>query len=78
MKQKFYDIEKNTEVSLGVKHFFPRSVVPFVAENEKIVPSPLSHIIGQFHELIPLRHPHLCEYIELIKGKHGENIFLNL
>lgn len=70
-KQRFYNLEQNTDLCLGVKHLFPRAVVPFVAENERVVPSPASHIMGQFHELVPLHHSHLCEYIDLIKGKHG-------
>ena len=68
-----FNLVQSTDLCLGVKHFFPRAVVPFVVDNEKLTPSPASIITGQFQELKALRHKHLCEYVELIRGKHGMN-----
>jgi hypothetical protein len=34
--------------------------------------SAASRIIGKFQLLKYLNHPNLCEYVEVVKGRHGE------
>ena len=29
-------------------------------------------ILGKFQQMKALDHPHLCHYVELVRGKHGE------
>ena len=33
-------------------------------------------ILGKFQQMKALDHPHLCRYVELVRGKHGEIINL--
>jgi hypothetical protein len=74
MRGQLHDLAQNAQLNLGVKHIFARPAVPFAAEHERIAASPASHVVGLFQDLVTLRHPHLCEYVELVKGRHGTSI----
>jgi hypothetical protein len=66
---------KKSECVLGIKHYFPRSKYRIVSAPNapfgKKSLSPSNSIVGHFQKLKGIRHPHLCQYIDLIKGKHG-------
>lgn len=34
-------------------------------------------ILGQSQVLKTLQHPYLCEYLDVLRGKHGNHIFLH-
>eukprot|EP00026_Physarum_polycephalum_P002277 Phypoly_transcript_02283.p1 GENE.Phypoly_transcript_02283~~Phypoly_transcript_02283.p1 ORF type:complete len:920 (+),score=171.63 Phypoly_transcript_02283:56-2815(+) len=75
MRPQLYDLAQNAQLTLGVKHIFARPALPFAAENERVAASPASHVVGLFQDLVALRHANLCEYVELVKGKH-DRMFL--
>jgi hypothetical protein len=62
-------------MALGIKCFFPRSKYRIVAAPSapfgKKSLSPSNSIIGHFQKLKGIRHPRLCQYLDIIKGKHG-------
>ncbi|KAH3758315.1 TBCK protein kinase [Pelomyxa schiedti] len=62
--------------SLGVQAFPVRMtrVVPISREKH----TPASIIVGRFHSKIKtLRHPHLCEYVDVLRGKYNRMIIVS-
>eukprot|EP01111_Echinosteliopsis_oligospora_P001612 TRINITY_DN12375_c0_g1_i1.p1 TRINITY_DN12375_c0_g1~~TRINITY_DN12375_c0_g1_i1.p1 ORF type:complete len:158 (-),score=33.88 TRINITY_DN12375_c0_g1_i1:357-830(-) len=70
MNNKYISLS-DPHLSLGLKYFFPKDVAPFADNNDKYDHQPTAHMMGLFQDLLAISHPHLCVYIDLIKGKHG-------
>lgn len=47
-----------------------------LAQSGHLAISGPSQIIGRFQFLKTLSHPNLCEYVEIHRGKHGEDQFV--
>eukprot|EP01122_Echinamoeba_exundans_P012881 TRINITY_DN550_c0_g5_i2.p1 TRINITY_DN550_c0_g5~~TRINITY_DN550_c0_g5_i2.p1 ORF type:complete len:946 (-),score=79.65 TRINITY_DN550_c0_g5_i2:24-2861(-) len=66
----------DSEAVLGIKSFFARSKYRIAngslsnAGVGRTTLSPSHTIIGRFQRLKSLKHPNLCAYIDILKGKH--------
>ncbi|CAB4432754.1 unnamed protein product [Rhizophagus irregularis] len=58
------------DVHLGVNSF---SAVAGVEDRDVVPATATTEIFGRFQALKTLLHPNLCEYVEIVKGKHGNS-----
>ncbi|CAG8535135.1 9825_t:CDS:10 [Cetraspora pellucida] len=57
------------DVHLGVNSF---SAIACVEDRDVTLATATTEIFGRFQFLKTLLHPNICEYVEIVKGKHGD------
>ncbi|KAI8099652.1 uncharacterized protein BX664DRAFT_25373 [Halteromyces radiatus] len=53
------------------------SSTELLAQSGHLALSAPSQIIGRFQYLKTLRHPHLCSYVDIYRGKHDYLLYLS-
>lgn len=68
---------KNPENQFGAITFFAKQHKGDTCGSNGLPLTPNSIIIyGNAQILKTLRHPHLCRYLDIIRGKHGKFFFI--
>lgn len=67
---------KDPQLQFGAITFFAREHTGDTCGSNGLPLTPNSIIIvGKAQILKTIKHPYLCQYLDIVRGKHGKNIF---